>query len=45
MGEEGEGIRAKDGRLTRKLAVVRRRDRFLSHAAGAFERALIFGIS
>jgi len=41
--EEGEGIRAKDGRLTRTLGVVRRRDRFLSHAAGAFERALLEG--
>ncbi|MBL4591917.1 MAG: LysR family transcriptional regulator [Phycisphaerales bacterium] len=38
---EGEGIRCKDGGLTRKLGVVRRRDRFLSHAAGAFERALL----
>ncbi len=38
---KGEGIRCKDGRLTRTLGVVRRRDRFLSHAAGAFERALL----
>ena len=38
---DGEGIRAKDGQLTRTLGVVRRRDRFLSHAAGAFERALL----
>lgn len=43
-GLEGdEGIRCKDGALTRTLGVVRRRDRFLSHAAGAFERALLMG--
>ncbi len=40
---EGDGIRCKDGGLTRTLGVVRRRDRFLSHAAGAFERALLAG--
>jgi len=40
---EKAGLRAKDGRLTRTLGVVRRRDRFLSHAAGAFERALLAG--
>lgn len=39
--DDGEGIRCKDGGLTRTLGVVRRRDRFLSHAAGAFERALL----
>jgi DNA-binding transcriptional LysR family regulator len=38
------GIRARGGGLTRTLGVVRRRDRFLSHAAGAFERALLHGI-
>lgn len=38
---EGAGIRCKDGALTRTLGVVRRGDRFLSHAAGAFERALL----
>ncbi len=44
-GLEGdEGIRCKDGALTRTLGVVRRRDRFLSHAAGAFERALLAGV-
>ena len=42
IGEES-GIRCKDGALTRNLGVVRRRDRFLSHAAGAFERALLVG--
>tara|TARA_R110000868_G_scaffold119469_1_gene316370 strand:+ start:31419 stop:32279 length:861 start_codon:yes stop_codon:yes gene_type:complete len=42
--EEGAGIRCKDGALTRTLGVVRRRDRFLSHAAGAFERALLTGM-
>lgn len=41
---EKAGLRAKDGRLTRTLGVVRRRDRFLSHAAGAFERALLTGV-
>jgi len=41
---EKAGLRAKDGRLTRTLGVVRRRDRFLSHAAGAFERALLGGV-
>ena len=40
---EDTGIRCKDGALTRNLGVVRRRDRFLSHAAGAFERALLVG--
>ena len=40
---ESDGIRCKDGGLTRTLGVVRRRDRFLSHAAGAFERALLMG--
>ncbi|MGJ8636552.1 MAG: LysR family transcriptional regulator [Phycisphaerales bacterium] len=42
LGDD-EGIRCKDGALTRTLGVVRRRDRFLSHAAGAFERALLVG--
>jgi len=42
--EDGAGIRCKDGALTRTLGVVRRRDRFLSHAAGAFERALLTGM-
>jgi DNA-binding transcriptional LysR family regulator len=40
---DGAGIHCKDGALTRALGVVRRRDRFLSHAAGAFERALLEG--
>lgn len=39
----GLGLCAKDGRLTRRLAVVRPRDRALASAAGAFERALIEG--
>lgn len=38
------GLRAKGGGLSRALGVVRRRDRFLSHAAGAFERALLAGV-
>lgn len=41
---DGAGIHCKDGALTRTLGVVRRRDRFLSHAAGAFERALLTGM-
>lgn len=39
--DDGAGIRCKDGGMKRTLGVVRRRDRFLSHAAGAFERALL----
>ncbi len=35
------GLRAREGGLNRLLGVVRRRDRFLNHAAGAFERALL----
>ncbi len=41
---EKAGIRARGGGLMRTLGVVRRRDRFLSHAAGAFERALLGGV-
>lgn len=36
-----EGLRCGDGRLSRALAVVRRRDRVPNHAAAAFERALL----
>jgi len=35
------GIRERGGGLMRRLGVVRRRDRFPSHAAAAFERALL----
>lgn len=41
---EGEGISCKDGGLGRTLGVVRSRGRLLSHAAGAFERALLGGV-
>lgn len=37
----GEGLTCLDGKLTRRLAVVRRRDRVPSHAAAAFERTLL----
>jgi len=37
----GEGLRCADAKLTRELSVVRRRDRVPSHAAAAFERALL----
>jgi DNA-binding transcriptional LysR family regulator len=37
---EGQGRTCRDGRLARKLAIVRRRDRVPSAAAAAFERAL-----
>ncbi len=39
----GKGLTCLDGKLTRTLAVVRRRDRVPSHAAAAFERALLAG--
>lgn len=35
------GLRCKDGKLGRSLGVVRSNGRLLSHAAGAFERALL----
>ena len=38
---EKEGLACKDGRLTRRLAIVRRRDRAPSAAAAAFEKALL----
>jgi DNA-binding transcriptional LysR family regulator len=37
----GQGRGCRDARLTRTLAIVRRRDRVPSAAAGAFERALV----
>jgi len=37
----GEGLTCRDGRVARELALVRRRDRVPSAAAGAFERALM----
>lgn len=40
-GEFGGGLRCRDGKVTRELAVVRRRDRTLSPAAAAFERVLL----
>jgi DNA-binding transcriptional LysR family regulator len=38
---EDEGLTCRDGRLTRELAIVRRRDRVPSPAAGVFERVLL----
>ncbi|MEQ8769393.1 MAG: LysR substrate-binding domain-containing protein [Phycisphaerales bacterium] len=40
-GAFGGGVTCRDGRVTRELAVVRRRDRTPSPAAAAFERALL----
>lgn len=37
----GMGLRCKDGGLTRKLGVVRAKNRLQSHAAATFERALL----
>jgi LysR family cyn operon transcriptional activator len=37
----GGGLTCRDGRLTRRLAVVRRRDRVPSAAVGAFEREML----
>ncbi|MBX3364880.1 MAG: LysR family transcriptional regulator [Phycisphaeraceae bacterium] len=39
--EEDEGLTCSDGRITRRLAVIRRRDRVPSAAAAAFERELL----
>lgn len=39
--EEDEGLTCVDGRITRRLAVIRRRDRVPSAAAAAFERELL----
>lgn len=39
-GEFGQGLSCKDGPLTRRLAIVRRRDREASAAAKVFEEAL-----
>ncbi|MGP1273401.1 MAG: LysR family transcriptional regulator [Phycisphaerales bacterium] len=40
-GETTKGLTCRDGRLVRELAVVRRRDRVPSPAAGVFERVLL----
>lgn len=37
---EGEGLACRDGKLSRRLAIVRRRDRVPSPAVAAFERLL-----
>jgi DNA-binding transcriptional LysR family regulator len=37
----GEGLSCRDGKLSRTLALVRRRDRVPSRAAGEFERKLV----
>ena len=39
-GVEGEGLTCRDGKLSRALAIVRRKDRVPSPAAAEFERAL-----
>ncbi len=41
---EGEGLPCRDGKLSRTLAIVRRRDRIPSRAAAEFERKLISGM-
>lgn len=38
---DGEGLTCRDGKLSRTLAIVRRKDRVPSPAAEAFERALL----
>lgn len=43
LGQE-EGLSCRDARLTRELAIVRRRDRVPSPAAAAFERVLLEGV-
>jgi len=40
-GSPAAGLTCRDGKVTRKLAVVRRRDRSLSPAAAVFERSLL----
>lgn len=37
---DGEGLVCKDARLSRRLAIIKRRDRALAPAAAAFERAV-----
>lgn len=37
---EGEGLVCRDARLSRRLAIIKRRDRALAPAAAAFERAV-----
>lgn len=39
--EEGEGLSCREARLSRRLAIVKLRDRSMSPAAAAFERALL----
>lgn len=41
---ERAGLRARGGGLMRELGIIRRRDRFPSPAAAAFERALLSGV-
>jgi DNA-binding transcriptional LysR family regulator len=41
---EGEGLRCLDARLSRSLAIVKRRDRSLHPAAAEFERELLAGV-
>ena len=39
--DDGQGLASRDGRLSRSLALIRRRDRAASPAAEAFERELL----
>ncbi len=39
--DDDEGLRCQDGKLTRQLAIIRRRDRDLSPAAAEFEKHLL----
>ena len=41
---EGEGLACRDGRLARKMAIVKRGDRGLSAAAQEFERILVSSV-
>jgi DNA-binding transcriptional LysR family regulator len=38
---DADGMRCREGKLARAMAIVKRRDRALSHAAAEFERALL----
>jgi DNA-binding transcriptional LysR family regulator len=42
---DGTGLPCRDGKLSRMLAIVRRRDRIPSRAAGEFERMLIAALA
>jgi DNA-binding transcriptional LysR family regulator len=42
---EGEGLVCREGRLVRKMGIVKRRDRALGAAAREFEKQLIASVS